>query len=228
MARSFQSLAPDELERVFGPPEDGSCFSFIGLNVISPLLQGMSLSPLARHQFSLQLKLSEDPDIRAFVEHRLQKQKDNHATKPHLFPRLTREACQKALREVVDAKPELQPYLENFHYNGMLSPRANKTEDSHFSWLSSALEEAGSIPNSDESMRLLLPVGCRGARLGMILGEGAWGSCAGADGLIPRELHQYGFDESNILLWTVDFRRLEGIARSPAHNLVMSAGCPDE
>ncbi|KAK1146093.1 hypothetical protein N8T08_003741 [Aspergillus melleus] len=46
----------------------------------------------------------------------------------------------------------------------------------------------------------------------MILGEGAWGSSASGDGLIPKELRQYGFNQSKVLLWTVGFRRLAGIS----------------
>jgi hypothetical protein len=51
MSRCFQSLAPGILERFWGPLHKDK-YSGTGLNVVAPLLQGLSLSPTARHSGS--------------------------------------------------------------------------------------------------------------------------------------------------------------------------------
>ena len=68
MARAFQSLPRMTLEKWFSLSLEEKPFTSVGLNVISPLLQGRSLSPWIRHGFSLELDNSLDPEIRAWPE----------------------------------------------------------------------------------------------------------------------------------------------------------------
>ncbi|KAJ5284085.1 hypothetical protein N7505_002065 [Penicillium chrysogenum] len=63
MCRAFQSLPGSTLEAYFGPREDGKPYSNLGLNIIPPVLQGLSLGPSARKSFSICLEKSPDPDI---------------------------------------------------------------------------------------------------------------------------------------------------------------------
>lgn len=64
MARVFQSLAPGILGKYF---RDAS-YSRTSLNVVPLLLQGISLSPVVRYSYSLQLEDSPDPEIRAWPQ----------------------------------------------------------------------------------------------------------------------------------------------------------------
>ncbi|KAJ5424671.1 hypothetical protein N7445_010644 [Penicillium cf. griseofulvum] len=45
MCRAFESLPGSILEAYFGPREDGKPYSNLGLNIISPVFQGLSLGP---------------------------------------------------------------------------------------------------------------------------------------------------------------------------------------
>lgn len=69
MCRAFQSLPASSLEEIFGPCPEGQ-YSGIGLNVMSPLLQGRSLSPFSRHKVVQLLSDSPDHEIREWALHR--------------------------------------------------------------------------------------------------------------------------------------------------------------
>jgi hypothetical protein len=69
MCRAFQSLPASSLEEIFGPCPGGQ-YSGIGLNIMSPLLQGRSLSPYSRHKVVQLLSNSPDPEIRDWALHR--------------------------------------------------------------------------------------------------------------------------------------------------------------
>lgn len=63
MCCAFQSLPGSILETYYGPSEEGKPYSNLGLNIIPPVLQGLSLGPSVRKCFSLGLEKSSDPDI---------------------------------------------------------------------------------------------------------------------------------------------------------------------
>lgn len=70
MCRAFQSLPGSILEAYYGPIEDGKYYSNLGLNIIPPVLQGLSLGPSVRKSFSLGLEISADPDIKRWPQFR--------------------------------------------------------------------------------------------------------------------------------------------------------------
>jgi hypothetical protein len=74
MCRIFQSLPLSSLEEIFGPCPNGQ-YSGLGLNVISPLLQGRSLSPYSRHKVVQLLSTSPDFEIREWA---LYRNSENH------------------------------------------------------------------------------------------------------------------------------------------------------
>ncbi|KAJ5833195.1 hypothetical protein N7474_001506 [Penicillium riverlandense] len=214
MTRAFQSLPPKELENAFGAPlegEDG--FSFVGLNLISPLLQGSFISSWERHQYSLQLKGSLDPDIREFPNVRTEYHKKlKTADNGGILRRYTKEMCQNALWAAADTQPGLRVHIEIFQRqvfedNGT-SQGPEQAKDGEFKWLQDALDELSAADS--KHVECLLPVGNRISRLGIVLNEGVWGNPgrdASPDASIPSALAQCGFNASNILLWTATFRR---------------------
>lgn len=70
MCRAFQSLPGSSLEAYYGPSADGKPYSNLGLNIIPPVLQGLSLGPSVRKSFSLGLEKSLDPDINGWTQFR--------------------------------------------------------------------------------------------------------------------------------------------------------------
>ncbi|GAB1208781.1 hypothetical protein APSETT445_007542 [Aspergillus pseudonomiae] len=70
MCRAFQSLPGSTLEAYYGTSEDGKPYSNLGLNIIPPVLQGLSLGPSVRKSFSLGLEKSPDPDINGWPQFR--------------------------------------------------------------------------------------------------------------------------------------------------------------
>lgn len=70
MCSAFQSLPGSTLEIYFGPNKDEKPYSNLGLNIIPPVLQGLSLGPSVRKCFSLGLEKSADPDINGWPQFR--------------------------------------------------------------------------------------------------------------------------------------------------------------
>ncbi|KAE8418675.1 hypothetical protein BDV36DRAFT_308414 [Aspergillus pseudocaelatus] len=62
MCRAFQSLPAKTLELFFGPCPQGQ-YSGMGLNIVTPLLQGKELGPQIRHRLIQSLEDSSDPEI---------------------------------------------------------------------------------------------------------------------------------------------------------------------
>ncbi|KAJ5587269.1 uncharacterized protein N7459_003034 [Penicillium hispanicum] len=83
MCRAFQSLPGDILETYYGPNEDGRPYSNLGLNIIPPVLQGLSLGPSARKSFSLGLEISPDSDIKGWPKFRYDYGKKVERTEIH-------------------------------------------------------------------------------------------------------------------------------------------------
>lgn len=203
MARAFQSLPPKELMDVFGPPDEGA-YRFIGLNIMSPLLQGRSLSPGVRREFSLQLSQSEDPDIQMWPEVRIQQLHRKNLSFPDVsFARLTETDCYDAMKFAVRSLQGVQMDLDYFRRK---SPRT-KNDDINRSWLEDHLKN---IPELNTGgMSPYLPVGDCDSPIGIILGEEVWG--VGNESKIsdiPIGLQQSGFNTSNCLVWSFSFRRL--------------------
>lgn len=70
MCSAFQSLPGSTLEAYCGPNNNEKPYSNLGLNIIPPVLQGLSLGPSVRKCFSLGLEKSADPDINGWPQFR--------------------------------------------------------------------------------------------------------------------------------------------------------------
>lgn len=70
MCSAFQSLPGSTLEAYYGPNKDEKPYSNLGLNIIPPVLQGLSLGPSVRKSFSIGLEKSTDPDINGWPQFR--------------------------------------------------------------------------------------------------------------------------------------------------------------
>ncbi|GIC92158.1 uncharacterized protein Aud_008619 [Aspergillus udagawae] len=206
MARCFQSLPPEELTRVFGRPRDGFTYSFRGLNLISPLLQGRSLSPWARYQSSLQLRQSTDEDIREWPEARMEHKNKVHNFQFRSFSEFTRRDCETAIQEAINTHPHLRLRLECFQRNDKDILERGMTEAMDFSWLQADLAKTH-LPG-DETKEISLPIGNHNSRLGLILNESFWGVSNAKNGSMPSHLAPCGLTYSNCLVWTAGFRRL--------------------
>lgn len=205
MARAFQSLPPKELLDVFGPPDEGT-YTFIGLNIMSPLLQDRTLSPGVRREYSLQLSHSEDPDIQIWPEERT---KQLHRKDLKLsdvpFMKLTETDCHDAIKFAVSHE-EVQIDLNYFQH------KRHITKDDTGTINQDSLEDhLKNIPEFNTGgMSPFLPVGNCDSSIGIILGEEVWG--VGNESKVPDipiGLQQNGFNASNCLIWSFSFRRLK-------------------
>ncbi|KAK1139819.1 hypothetical protein N8T08_011144 [Aspergillus melleus] len=70
MCRAFQSLPGNTIEAYYGPNEDGRPSSNLGLNIVPPVLQGLSPGLSVRKSFSLGLEESPDSDISGWLQFR--------------------------------------------------------------------------------------------------------------------------------------------------------------
>lgn len=208
MARSFQSLPPEQLYDAFGPPEEGT-YSFFGLNIISPLLQGRSLSPWIRRELTLPLLNSSDEDIRNWPNFRVQQHESllpSSCGKP--FQRLTKEQCQNAILQAIASVPADRVDFE--HLSAFDSRLLEGFDSTNFCWLEAGL---GQIPgmNGSATHTWALPRGSCGARIGIILRDGSMAMGDSQDALLPSGLSQSGFNYSNCLVWSYNFRQLRSI-----------------
>ncbi|KAJ5247342.1 hypothetical protein N7468_002325 [Penicillium chermesinum] len=202
LCRVFQSLPPADLEAVFGPPSPthGEKYTFIGLNLVSPLLQGRYLSPWTRHKHAIRLKEANDPDIRAYPDHRL---KHDHNIKryqklqPSTWTRLTHENCKAAVESAATTDLILSQKLKRFVESLSVATKSAKDQDS-FEWLHTELNALSLL---DGSFSVCMPIGSSKAQLGVILSETFIQSA------VPSTLQDCGFNEANILIWAASFQR---------------------
>ena len=110
MCRAFESLPGNILEAYFGPKEDGRPYSNLGLNILPPLLQGLSLSPSIRKSFSFNLETSTDPDINSWPNFRLEYERTAKKSPinfqcPLMKPQELRSCFLKALHQIKLTQP---------------------------------------------------------------------------------------------------------------------------
>jgi hypothetical protein len=68
--RCFECLPTQTLQQYFGPSEPGGKYAGLGLNVVTPLLQGAQLSSSDRNHFKSLLRGSSDPEIQSWPDER--------------------------------------------------------------------------------------------------------------------------------------------------------------
>jgi hypothetical protein len=209
MARAFQSLPPEQLDEAFGLPEEGK-YSFFGFNIISPLLQGRSLSPWVRRELSLPLRNSDDEDIRSWPDFRIQQQEGQlqlSCSKP--FQQMTKGECQSAILEAISFSPDVQMTFEQFQ---SCDPDwATNIDPTSHDWLEARLSQ---LPGANETAvhTMALPFGTYRARIGIIIRDELISSGGeSTESLLPAGLSQSGFNCANCLVWSYKFRRMRAI-----------------
>lgn len=208
MARLFQSLPSNVLKTWFGVADEGP-YSKFGLNVVPPLYQGISLEAVVRQEFKVQLNDSLDSDIRSWPEFRRKQCEENpsSAAKRRVAPMLKISDYQNVFWEAVDT------YSDRSGFDWTQSA----TGDVQFENMLSSLQEYASFLEdmTGTSGRFLKPFGTTKASIGMVLGESFFqtdstqtsfpSSCESVLQL-PWGLLQSGFTESNVLVWSYNFR----------------------
>ena len=98
MTRVFQSLPPRSLHALFGL----GTYAGVGLDVVPPLFQGISLIPAICQSFMVELERLSDADIRSWSEFRKAQLLENPRTAAYYrcLPRMTKSQYQKILREM--------------------------------------------------------------------------------------------------------------------------------
>ncbi|EGE07453.1 hypothetical protein TEQG_06580 [Trichophyton equinum CBS 127.97] len=201
MCRAFQSLPGTELDRYFSCPQEQG-WQNLGLNIISPLLQGLYLSPNSRRDFILNLKDSRDPEIRRWPDVRCQQRRDTSAK-----------------TSINDNVPKLQPgnYRE-FLKDGLkkygLDRLSFKPEQNIFSSVSFDIHQIMRSYTEQLSVNakvpLAVPFGTLNARVGFVLDYSHMSVNISSENSflddtttkIPWGLSKCGFTEKNSLIMT--------------------------
>lgn len=208
MCRAFQTLPPHTLKEAFGPQE----YTGVGLNIVSPLLQGKELPPTARGKCISLLEASPDPEIRTWPQIR-RKQKELHNTKAgggsrmRSRRRVTAGDCYAALLAAIKDNHDLHNVLSLHPDDDPFEERQVDPVIDVDAWFgsTSAKLQQKTTTDSDEFVR---PVGTPRALVAIILDRAA-PTHSYEDGKVhlPFGLRESGFTESNSLIWTFDLRK---------------------
>ena len=196
----FQSLPLPTLNRFFGPQE----FSLRGLNVVSPLLQNITLSPNERGEFRHWLRLSPSLETRQFAEARAKElqQRLNLSLQPS-SQRPTYKDIQQEFRD------QITPYSCPFptHKDEVIEKTSSNLRQPNDKNVAVYLKQQGV-----EERLQAFPFGSNEAPIGFILdfdipslkydGENA----SALPAYFPSALRSIGFHEQNCLTWPFNFQ----------------------
>jgi hypothetical protein len=214
MCRAFQCLPTSSLEEIFGPcPGPLGQYSNIGLNAISPLLQGRSLSPYSRYKVVQLLSDSPDSEICAWTLYR-----NNENYQPHESPEklpvrryMGKEGYCSAFHQAISTSLNFENVQasENIWW-----PLEVHTIDPQ-SWFRSTiamLQQNNAIGTEAE---MICPVGSPDGSIGIVF-EATLLHDYNENGQVslPWGLRESGFQASNSLIWPFNLRRYTGIPES--------------
>lgn len=202
MTGQFQSLSSSTLEKYFDVLDNGLAYSALGLNVIPPVLQGVSLGPTLRQAYSLQLEKSPDPQIRGWPEFR-GKQRISSARTSSFIPKpsMSWEDYLAELHRAMDATPVAQR-LRLFDPASSAAPTENLIVDTWLNRLRSDITNA-----TGECGKLVPPVGTFNAQIGIVLDHGSIDTGTGDYFTLPWGIRECGFTEKNSMIWPYNFRQ---------------------
>lgn len=195
MCRAFESLPGKTLEKYFGPREDGKPYTNLGLNIIPPVLQGLSLGPSVRKLFSQDLEISTDPDINKWPRFRYEYGKQADRSKIHF---------QRPLMKSSELHDRFQDAVQHLSLKKSLcgsEPLPHPTS-SNVELLQRLREDLGST-----SLPWALPNGNLEALVGFVLDD-FWQEKP--DHLsytkisIPSQLQDIGWNTTNSLIWAAN------------------------
>ncbi|KAE8367186.1 hypothetical protein BDV27DRAFT_155154 [Aspergillus caelatus] len=203
ICRAFQSLPVSSLEEIFGPCPEGQYFE-IGLDVISPLLQGRFLSPFSRHKVVQLLSDSPDHEIREWALHR---NSENHQLRRTLNSgELPAISTSSSLEEA----PLIQA---SEHIWGPLQVHIIDPQ----SWFRSTIAK---LQQNDSTIGagvdMISPIGSSEASIGIAFEPTPLHNYdkSGQAISIPWGLREGGFRASNSLIWPFDLQRYTYMSES--------------
>lgn len=210
MCRAFQSLPSLILEEIFGPcpqAQNQGHYSGMGLNVVSPLLQGRDLGPQIRHRFTKLVEQSPDPEISSWPNVRAAQ--DRHNNQRGSLPtrrQMNSDDYHKALREAIQTNPGLNQSL-SLELDDWAELEDELLDlETWFQSTSAKLEEQGRAIETE----LIRPVGTCQASIGLILDLTPSHDYVSKDGTVslklPWGLQESGFNQSNSLIWTYNLQ----------------------
>lgn len=200
MCRSFQSLPAPILEEFFGPCPQGQ-YSKIGLNIMSPLLQGKEVGPVIRHKIVQFLEESPDPEIREWPTIRRHvKLKAGLSSEKDKLP-IRRPMDEKdyyaAIRHAIETSPHHRETLLVQTDDDIWGPLEGALLDVE-SWFQSTSAKFQQ-EHSSSDIEFVRPVGNSEASIGIILDLVPLHGYVIADKTVelPWGLWESGFEESN-------------------------------
>ncbi|KAJ5201082.1 hypothetical protein N7449_005885 [Penicillium cf. viridicatum] len=200
--RVFQSLPSLILEEISGPcPENSGHYSGMGLNIMSPLLQGQSLGPVLRSQFVKLVAQSPDPEICSWPSVRvIRVERSQHTLPTRSY--MGKKECHVALHSAIQQNSSLE---QLFPLSIEVDDWAQLEEEvidieAWFQTISTRLQAR----NGTTENHYIHPVGSCEAAIGVIIDNTPfhdYGSGGKAVNL-PWGLQESGFNQSNSLIWS--------------------------
>lgn len=216
MCRAFQSLPSLTLEEIFGPcpqAQNQGHYSGMGLNVVSPLLQGQDLGPQIRHQFTKLVEQSPDPEICSWPNFRAAQ--DRHTNQRDKLPtrrQMSSGDYHKALGEAIQTNPSLDQSLSLELDDWAQLDGELLDLETWFQSTSTKLQE------QDQTIEtgLICPFGTCNAAIGLILDLTPFHDYVSEDGTVklPWGIQESGFTQKNSLVWTYNLQEYVHIPRS--------------
>ncbi|RYP81383.1 hypothetical protein DL769_002000 [Monosporascus sp. CRB-8-3] len=199
--RAFASLPSRVLTEFTGPTLDGEEWLNVGLNVMSPLYQGRSLSPATQREFIELLRESPDPDHVAWANFSRTRRRYKNLSKPRiLFPgdyrREIELLAQKAGFDLAS--------ISDLRLPAPFSPFSIESE------LRSLDKEAHCKANDENLEPFAMPVGNRRAKIGVILDSDTTGLEGVGSSLGFNSIWALGgmkLTPENSLVWTSSFEQ---------------------
>ncbi|XHG03232.1 hypothetical protein AWENTII_006548 [Aspergillus wentii] len=212
MCRAFQSLPASSLEEIFGPCPAGQ-YSGIGLNVMSPLLQGRSLSPYSRHKVVQLLSDSPDHEIREWALHRNnenhQLRRTSNSEELPMRSQMDKEGYESAFSQAISTSLSLEEAPLIQAGENIWGPLQVHLVDPQ-SWFRSTMAKLQQYDSTIETgPKMISPIGNSEASIGVVFETTPLHDYeeSGQVISIPWGLRESGFRASNSLIWPFDLRR---------------------
>lgn len=217
MCRAFQSLPAETLEQTFGPCPQGQ-YSGTGLNVITPLAQGRSLSPHVKHRVVQLLYQSPDPEIRQWAgirnnpDHPMGRKfgSDRLPTRQYM----DRKGYYNAIRDAIKTSSNVEKAISIQVDEEIWAPFEGALVDPQ-SWSQSTLVE---LQRNETTMvaETVSPVGTSEASIGVVFETTPLHDYYDKDAVIsvPWGLRESGLQDTNSLIWPFDLRKYTHIPGS--------------
>jgi hypothetical protein len=207
MTRCFQSLAPEILERFWGPLGENE-YSRTGLNVVPPLLQGISIGPTVRYSYSLHLEASPDPEIQRWPAVRKGQRIQLLGTTPsskEMQPMMKLEDYQGALTKAIGEILEIRD-LKFFNSSPPPIEKPFNSIDDLVEKMRSDIRDV-----TGELQDLVLPFGTLTAGIAIVLendiGLAIKDTPQSKYTNLPWGIRESGFTVSNSLIWPFTLRQ---------------------